>query len=1438
MWCGCSLQQECSARVEILRRHRSLLRPLSEIESCRTSAKGRDVNQRLRAFLWTLLLLAIAASGYAQGWALPAKTPETPVACTGCPNAGVNSLTVGYKTPVATFTGRYLDSSNTSEWFKPFRTARAKFVLTMPALDRIYFRYGDGSVASYKLSNFFTRLEANEKLAYWAPDGMIYRTQSGGTPEVWLKWDTWFNPELGSGWKTNTVDGSLRMTFFDVDDKGYVYIASTLYGWGIVKDEFGTLGGVMTTQVQKYPAAKTDSAPNMIAVVKGATRYYAILGRQDMWDVTDRKNPVKLTTSSVPALYHFAKSAGADRIAIIDDTSTLTINTADGLATGATPLFTASGFQDVTSDGTNFFALRYPSGIVPIVPSGNTYVTQAGTAVDPKFGGASTIKYGDGYLVLNGSDNGGAWDARVYKVGANLAITPILVEASPADSTYPSYFRNYYGIPPANNYVVPGYINMLDGTVVKLNGRTYLIICAKGLGDVYELSGGDSITVTNDGGAGTINPNTPAASNAKTFFGDPILFTAKSQSPNISTVIWNFGNPEAGTQKNSTQTSLINQPIPYQYSNLTRAGLGAKTVSASALNDAGVRGTTTATLEAPVARFAIAGTNPRILFTQPNANSPAPVVVDDVFVDASDGRVESHYDSWTFDGGLAVKSTPAEPMTAGGCGTHSVSFTSIYGPYSGSGPSLTGGNYVAGLDAANGAVGYIVRPFAAALEIAGSTPTSVTFRSTSRFTSNSLVLTPAHVAALSYTWDLIGPSGVPLTASVTGTGTTAIPTFVVPKATLSAAPAGSRVRLLLRTTASFTGTSCAGLEESVALSAPLNAPDPRVTQGGDCQGAPCTFTATSISGIDTAADGWTYQWQVLASNGSPADSSMFAATGATTPVFTPSFFALGTYTVKLTVTNSIGQKEVLTPVNITVVTTRCATMTDNSFVATFSGAQGCTPYSQCQQGEALELRADAPLLGGYDPNCSPHTYTWYLNGVQIATGSPASYNATSSGSLTVVISNGTQSRTYPPSGSTLTLRIATVTPPPNPCGTFTAANLFVSYTGNQGCTAANACKNGETITFKVDPYLYSFTCAPHQFSWNFGDGTTGQGQQVTHAYTTTGAHAVSVTVTNQYQPAGATKSLSVTTNDSTPGQCPTLTANSIAISYAGASSGCAFNTAAPCNNNESINFDVFSSTGYDFNCSTHNFTWDFGDGATATGKSASHAYAASGQHVVKVSVTNANTTTPVVRQITVTTGSTTCGTITSTSLYIDYHNAISTCGPLAGACTTGEVLNFTVKQFGVYDMNCAAHTFDWDFGDGSPHVATKDVAHQYAAAGTYTSICTVNNGTQTVTLQQTVTINTNVGGNPEVQIDPSITPVATPPNTYRFTASVTGAPADARYVWSFGDGQEQTGLTATHTYATAGRYTATLSVYSAGGSLLKTQAATVGGSGKRRSVRH
>ena len=76
-------------------------------------------------------------------------------------------------------------------------------VLVQPNIDRIYFRYGNGTVVAYKLSTFFTRLEAGEQLVF-----PIYPMPGNrfGNPEVFLNWDGWFNPEI-SNWKTFNIDG-------------------------------------------------------------------------------------------------------------------------------------------------------------------------------------------------------------------------------------------------------------------------------------------------------------------------------------------------------------------------------------------------------------------------------------------------------------------------------------------------------------------------------------------------------------------------------------------------------------------------------------------------------------------------------------------------------------------------------------------------------------------------------------------------------------------------------------------------------------------------------------------------------------------------------------------------------------------------------------------------------------------------------------------------------------------------------------------------------------------------------------------------------------------------------------------------------------------------------------------------------------------------------
>ena len=162
----------------------------SNRQKTRIDQRERNVNRFGRGLLAGMVLMGVSAVGFAQGYPVPAKTTDTPVPCTTCYNGGPGT-TVGYKTPIGTFSGRYLDSSSTTEWFDyGGRTLRAVFVLVRPDLGRIYFRFGNGTMAAYSLNTFFSRLESGEQLMF--PLGTF--PDRSGNPEVILRWDEWFAP--------------------------------------------------------------------------------------------------------------------------------------------------------------------------------------------------------------------------------------------------------------------------------------------------------------------------------------------------------------------------------------------------------------------------------------------------------------------------------------------------------------------------------------------------------------------------------------------------------------------------------------------------------------------------------------------------------------------------------------------------------------------------------------------------------------------------------------------------------------------------------------------------------------------------------------------------------------------------------------------------------------------------------------------------------------------------------------------------------------------------------------------------------------------------------------------------------------------------------------------------------------------------------------------
>ena len=115
----------------------------------------------------------------------------------------------------------------------------------------------------------------------------------------------------------------------------------------------------------------------------------------------------------------------------------------------------------------------------------------------------------------------------------------------------------------------------------------------------------------------------------------------------------------------------------------------------------------------------------------------------------------------------------------------------------------------------------------------------------------------------------------------------------------------------------------------------------------------------------------------------------------------------------------------------------------------------------------------------------------------------------------------------------------------------------------------------------------------------------------------------------------------------------------------------------------------------------------------------------------------------------------------------------------------------------------------WDWGDGA--TATGLLAtHSYESPGTYTVTFTASSGGVTGSESVTVTVVPPPVPAEVVTIDAAPSP-ATAGEEVAFTSDVQGD-TPIEYNWDFGDGATGSGASPTHTYETAGTYTATLEV--------------------------
>lgn len=89
-----------------------------------------------------------------------------------------------------------------------------------------------------------------------------------------------------------------------------------------------------------------------------------------------------------------------------------------------------------------------------------------------------------------------------------------------------------------------------------------------------------------------------------------------------------------------------------------------------------------------------------------------------------------------------------------------------------------------------------------------------------------------------------------------------------------------------------------------------------------------------------------------------------------------------------------------------------------------------------------------------------------------------------------------------------------------PCPWMRSGNIFFDWRGEtSGCTSLQPqeCYYGEVITFTARSFNYQFSCGPHTFDWNFGDGTIATGPAAQHVYASAAVYNVTLTVANHKQ---------------------------------------------------------------------------------------------------------------------------------------------------------------------------------------------------------------------------------------------------------------------------------------------------------------------------------
>ncbi len=282
------------------------------------------------------------------------------------------------------------------------------------------------------------------------------------------------------------------------------------------------------------------------------------------------------------------------------------------------------------------------------------------------------------------------------------------------------------------------------------------------------------------------------------------------------------------------------------------------------------------------------------------------------------------------------------------------------------------------------------------------------------------------------------------------------------------------------------------------------------------------------------------------------------------PLVSHSYAQAGSYTLKLTVTDKDGGQ------GSDTATVQVGAVNQPPTAAISGPASG-------KVGETLNFSGS----GSSDGDGNIVNYAWDFGDSATASGVGASHAYAAAGSyqvtLTVTDNGGLTASAHH------TVQVSAVNQPPT-------AVIGGPASGQVGQTL-NFNSSGSS---DADGHIVGY-------AWAFGDGATGRGARVSHAYAVAGSYQVTLTVTDND---GLTASASHTVQVSAPNQPPLAVIGGPATAQVG----------------QEVIFDGSGSSDPEGAPLTH--AWDFGDGVTGSGQTITHTYQHAATYTATLTVTD------------------------------------------------------------------------------------------------------------------------------------------------------------------------------------------------------------------------